>query len=170
VNSCELACELLSAKLFLRGEKAHKNTQSKIRKVGKCAVFNLTELLGKDRPLKEIWVPYLKQYQIERTNKGAAADTVNRELSTLSRIFGVMIELQLVDSNPVPLVKRLSTRSEERQVYLSFEDAQKIADKCPAWFQPIILTDYCTGMRRGEILGLDPKTNEPCKEDHNLVN
>jgi integrase len=123
----------------------------------KAAVFHLLKHLEPDKPLKSIWVPDLKRYQLERLNEEAAESTVNRELSTFSRIFGVMIERQLIDSNPVRLVKRLSTKSGERQVYISFQDVEKIVDKCPAWFRPIAWTAYYTGMRRGEVLDLTRK-------------
>jgi integrase len=119
-----------------------------------CSLVHLVEKLGKDTPVKSIWVPGLKKYQIDRQHGGAAPDTVNRELSTLSRLFGVLIEMQLMESNPCRLIKRLSTKSGERQVYLSLETVQAIADSCPAWYQPMLWTAYSTGMRRGEILGL----------------
>jgi integrase len=123
----------------------------------KIALVHLAEHLGKDTALKSLWVPRLKEYQLERQNDGAAPDTVNRELSTLSCLFGVMIELQHVDANPVRLVKRLSTKSGERQVYLSLETVQEIAGKCPAWYRPILWTAFYSGMRRGELLGLTRK-------------
>jgi integrase len=118
------------------------------------ALIHLVEKLGKDTPIKSVWVPELKTYQIERLNDKAAPDTVNRELSTLSRIFNVLIEMRLVDTNPARLVKRLSAKSGERQVYLAFPDVSRIMEECPEWFRPIVLTAYYTGMRRGEILGL----------------
>lgn len=121
------------------------------------ALVHLVEKLGKDKPIKSIWVPDLKTYQIEHLNEGASPATINRELSTLSKIFSVLIELQLVETNPVRLVKRLSEKSGERQVYLSLHDVHLIADKCPEWYQLVIWTAYYTGMRRGEIFGLTRK-------------
>jgi integrase len=119
-----------------------------------CALGNLIEKLGKNTPVKSIWIPRLKVYQIERVKDGAAPATVNRELSTLSRLFSVLIENQLLDTNPVRLVKSLSCKSGEREVYLSSQDVNRIAEHCPDWFRPIIWTAYYTGMRRGELLGL----------------
>jgi len=119
-----------------------------------CALIHAIERFGQHRPLRNIWIPQLKRYQVERLNEGAAPDTVNREFSTLSKLFSVMMELQMVDSNPVRLVRRLSTKSSERQVYLSFSDVSRIAGHCPVWFQPVIWSAYYTGMRRGEIFGL----------------
>jgi len=118
------------------------------------AFLNLAEILGKGTALKDLWIPDLKEYQVNRVSKGAAASTVNIELSALSRVFAVMVEMQLVETNPVRLVKRLSTKSNEREVYLSRETVKSIADKCPAWYQRIIWTAYFSGMRKGEILSL----------------
>jgi hypothetical protein len=119
-----------------------------------CALGNLVEKLGKDTLVKSIWIPRLKVYQIERLKEKAAPATINRELSTLSRLFGVLIENQLVDTNPVRLVKSLSCKSGEREVYLSFQDVNRIAERVPEWFKSIIWTAYYTGMRRGELIGL----------------
>jgi integrase len=118
------------------------------------ALANIGEILGSDTPLKDLWVPDLKAYQIKRLSKGAAPSTINIELSALSRVFAVMIEMQLIETNPVRLVKRLSTKSNEREVYLSRETVQVIADECPAWFRSIVWTAYFSGMRKGEIVTL----------------
>jgi integrase len=121
------------------------------------ALVNIGEILGLDTPFKDLWIPDLKEYQVKRLGKGAAPSTINTELSALSRVFAVMIEMQLVETNPVRLVKRLSTKSNEREVYLSRETVQAIAAKCPGWYQRIIWCAFYSGMRRGEILGLTRK-------------
>ena len=115
---------------------------------------HLIEHFGKEKPVKSIWVPEIKEYMAERLNKGAAPSTVNREKGTLSKMFQVLTELRLLDANPVRSVKNLSQKSEEREVYLSLADFHWIVDFCPAWFQPIVQTAFFSGMRRGEILGV----------------
>ena len=121
------------------------------------ALAHLVAKIGKDLPLKSIWVPRLREYQIERRSEGAAPDTINRELGTLSKLFTVMMELQLIEANPVRLLKRLSAAAGERQVYLGRETVREIAGHCPPWYVPMLWTAYYTGMRRGEILGLTRK-------------
>ncbi len=118
---------------------------------------HLVDKLREETPLKSIWVTALKQYRKDRENEGAAPATINHEMAALSKLFSIMVEHQHVEVNPVRLLKRLSTKSGERQVYLSRETVQTIAGKCPAWFRPLIWTAYYTGMRRGEILGLTRK-------------
>ena len=67
------------------------------------------------------------------------------------------MELRHVDVNPARLVKNLSEKSGERQVYLSHEDFLLILEVLPVWFRPIAKTAYYTGMRRGEVVGLTRK-------------
>ena len=131
--------------------------QSPTRERYEYALVHIVEKIGRATPIKPIWVPELKTYRTERLEEGASPATINREMSTLSKIFGVLVELKLVENNPVRLIKRLSEKSGERQVYLSLHDAHLIADKCPGWYQLVIWTAYYTGMRREEIFGLTRK-------------
>jgi integrase len=118
---------------------------------------HLVDEWGKDFPVKSLWIPQIKEYQINRLNDGAAAATVNKEKAALSKMFQVLMELRHVDVNPARLVKNLSEKSGERQVYISHEDFQKILGFLPAWFRPIAQTAYYTGMRRGEVVYLTRK-------------
>jgi integrase len=140
-----------SMELFLKYPEIRNSAESE--RYEQC-LLHLADHFGTDRPVKSLWVPEIKEYMANRLGAGAAPSTVNREKGTLSRLFQVLVELRCVDVNPVRLVKNLSQKSEERQVYLSQADVQLIADHCPKWFCPIIWTAYFTGMRRGEIFGL----------------
>ena len=128
-------------------------TSENRERIQQCFV-HLVEKLGKEFPVKSIWIPQIKEYQIERLREGAAPSTVNKEKSALSKMFQILVELRHHDVNPARLVKNLSEKSGERQVYLSNNDFQKILPHLPAWFRPIALTAYYTGMRRGEIVNL----------------
>lgn len=140
-----------TVELFLRYPEI-KNSQERPR-YEQCIV-HLIEYFGKEKAIKSIWVPEIKTYMATRLDEGAAASTANREKGTLSKMFQVLIELRLVETNPCRLIKNLSQKSEERQVYLSHSDFQKVVDFGPAWLKPILWTAFYTGMRRGEILGL----------------
>ncbi len=115
------------------------------------ALSHLVNYFGKSRPIKEIWVPDLKLYRTLRTGQGAANSTINREISALSGVFRVVIEHQIIESNPCRLLKRLSEKSGQRNAYISFDDVQRISAGCRSWFQDMIQIGYLTGMRKGEI-------------------
>jgi integrase len=121
------------------------------------SLLNLAAKLGENTPIKSVWIQQLKQYQHDRLKEKAAPATINREFVTLSKLYTILVENRIIETNPVRLVKRLSAREGERQVYLSFADVQLIASHCPKWYQDIIWTAYYTGARRGELLGLTRK-------------
>ncbi len=116
------------------------------------AFVHVVRKWGKEQPVNEIRVSDIKRYQQDRLREGAASSTVNKERAALSRMFQVLMEMELVDQNPVKEVKRPSERDGEREVYISFEDFSRLVGYLPAWLRPIIQTLYFTGMRRGEAL------------------
>ena len=117
------------------------------------AFIPLVKHFGRDCLVKRLWVPDLRVYQAKRQGN-AAPSTINREVGTLSKLFGALIELKVMDTNPARLLRRLSTKSNERQAYLSWQDVNLIAGKCPEWYRPMIWVAYYSGMRRGEILDM----------------
>jgi integrase len=118
------------------------------------AFIHVLSYWGKEFPVKAIWIPHIKLYQAERLNQGAAASTINKERAALSKMFQVLIEMGLIDRNPVRMVKGPSDKDGRREVYLSFDHFNALVGNLPAWVKPIIQTLYFTGMRRGEALGL----------------
>jgi integrase len=118
------------------------------------AFVHIGERLGRNLPVKHLWIPQITQYQLERQSEGAAASTINKESAALSRMFQVLIELRYLDVNPARLVKRLSEKNAKRQMYISLADFQNILKLLPGWYKPIAQVAFYTGMRRGEILGL----------------
>jgi integrase len=118
-----------------------------------CFVHLVTHF-GKDCTVKSIWVPQIKHYIAERMNAGVLPSQVNREKGTLSKMFQVLNEPELIQENPCRLIPNLSQKSEERMVYLSFQAVRTIVEGCPTWLKPIVWTGYYCGMRQGEILGL----------------
>jgi hypothetical protein len=51
------------------------------------AFVHLVQYFGKDRPVKGIWNPHIKGYQIKRKSQGAPESTINKEKGTFSRMF-----------------------------------------------------------------------------------
>ncbi len=107
---------------------------SSVRERHEHGLAHLLEKWGKDFSIKQVWIPQIKQYQMERLSEGAAASTVNKEKAALSKLFQVLIELRHLDVNPARLVKNLSEKSGQRQVYIGLQDFQGLLDHIPAWF------------------------------------
>jgi len=118
------------------------------------AFVHIVRMWGKGFPIKKIWIPEIKRYQVERHYQGASASTINKERSALSKMFQVLIEMELCDRNPVRLVKGPDERDGKREVYVSFEDFNWLVSNLPPWLKPIVRTLYFTGMRRGEVLSM----------------
>ncbi len=117
---------------------------------------------GKNKLIKDIWVPELRHYMDKRkeSEKVKKNGTLNRERSTLWKFFRVMIELKVIDKNPVKFIERLSEKDGEREVYISYQDFLRIVDCASSWFpwfEPIVQTIYFTGLRRKEALNLTHK-------------
>lgn len=122
------------------------------------ALNNLAEKLGEDTPLRDIDWHRLESYRTARLAEGKVPGTVNREISTFSKLFTTMRKLKQVEGvNPASELepRTLSTEDREREVYLSLPHVERIAAKCPIWFRPIVWTAFYAGMREGEIVGLE---------------
>lgn len=132
-----------------------------------CHALNYFE---PEKKVKDIWVPEIREYCAERLEKVTEA-TVNRELSTLSKFFRVMIENKRqtgIESNPVSFVERFSEKLGERVVYISAQDFrifEECCDKaCPGgagitrygvpWLKALAQIQYYTGLRQEEALKL----------------
>jgi len=88
-----------------------------------------------------------------RIKQGAALETVRRERTALAQIFDILIEHQLVDSNPVRLVKWRPNKKfkKERRPFLSLADFQKVLSYLPNFYKPLATLAYYTGARQGEV-------------------
>lgn len=115
---------------------------------------HLVRKFGKAKPIKSLWVPDLRLYQADRLAEGVQPATVNKELGVLSRMFRVLVELQILDVNPCRLVRKLSEKTGERQIYISCGDFGRILEHLDLWFVPIAQVAYYSGMRQGEVVGL----------------
>ncbi len=127
---------------------------SKSRERYRMCLTHVIRYFEKDTPLQSIGIPEIKEYRIARLGQGASPSTVNWEVGTLSRVFGVMQELGHVSINPCRSVKSLSQKEGEREAYIGHADFQTMLTRVSDWFKPIVKTAYYTGMRRGEIVEL----------------
>ncbi len=90
--------------------------------------------------------------------RGMSKSRFNKHWTTLNLIFAYLFKNELIDKNPMSLVKRASKSFKEteddRDKYYSLEESKAIMDNATGWFQAFITTLLMTGCRSSEISGL----------------
>ncbi|GEM_PF-194080 len=134
------------------------------------AVTHFINFFGPEKRIKDLWVPEIRAYCDHRFKEVTEA-TVNRELSSISKFFRVMIEqtrMTGISSNPVSLVESSSEKLGERVVYISSKDFRIFEECCSApvpgcsgvtrfgvpWLRAIAQLQFYAGLRVGEALNL----------------
>ena len=89
---------------------------------------------------------------------GMSKSRFNKHWTTLNLIFLYLYQNELIDKNPMDLVKRSSKafkdEGETRDRYYSLTESNAIMKNATGWFKPFITTLFMTGARTGEISGL----------------
>jgi site-specific recombinase XerD len=94
------------------------------------------------------------EYKTKRREEGAAAQTVNLELSLMRHCYNLAIrEWEWVRENPVHKVSRERV-SNLIERWLTFEEEEKLLSASPKWLQEILVLGIETGLRQSELLGL----------------
>ncbi|MCL5125934.1 MAG: site-specific integrase [Deltaproteobacteria bacterium] len=114
------------------------------------AIDRLVEFFGESTRLKEIKVANVRQYRQQR-QQDVGNGTINRELSVMSGILRVQIELENIEYNPCSGMRRLPEN--QRDTYLSWKDFTRLLEHS-WWIRSIIVMLYYTGMRLNEISDL----------------
>ena len=94
----------------------------------------------------------IREYQVLRRQDGAAASTINRETSGLSRMFRLAIELGRLESMP-RFPKRLQ-ENPPRQGFFEHQDYLRVRAYLPSSYQDILDFAYYSGWRRREVTEL----------------
>ncbi len=113
----------------------------------------------KNKPLAEITRNEIKALCYRKSESGLAGRSVHYIARTMSAIFNQAIEDGIITSNPAARPGR-SVQIDDRRGHFGFLTPAegrlflKVAKKHTAKYYPIFLTALRTGMRQGEILGL----------------
>lgn len=115
-------------------------------------VAHLITFFGTDRVASSITTALIRQYQQQRRDSGAAAATVNRETSALSRMLRLGVQLDIVASMPV-FPSRL-TENGPRQGFFEHREYLAVRAHLPAPYQDFFDFIYYSGWRKHEVWGL----------------
>jgi integrase len=86
-----------------------------------------------------------------------AKSSINKSVTTLGTILKYAVRHNLIDSNPVANVQKLRISSEEMvedKMFFTPEEIHLLLDNADPKYGPLLLTAVMTGMREGELLGL----------------
>ena len=97
-------------------------------------------------------LPAIRDYQRARRTAGAAAATVNRETSALSRMFQLAVRSRQLPECPV-FPERLEENG-PRQGFFEHAEYAAVRQQLPAPYQDVLDFAYYSGWRKREILDL----------------
>ena len=114
----------------------------------------LDKLSWAKRPLRSVSTRDIARWADARAREVKPA-TLARDLSMASAVFTWGIARGYVDGNPVRGVKRPSERGNARHLYLTGAQVHGLLDAAQEDLRPILLCAIHTGLRRGELFGLE---------------
>jgi integrase len=137
------------AKRFLKHQKVRLTPKAYARESG---IINGHLVPFFNCPLAGIRRQDVVQYVTQRSGE-TSAHSVLKELNSLKHLLRLAVEWEIIPINPAQGVK--SPRVPAGRIrYLQPTELRSLLEECPAWLRPIVALAFCTGMRRGEIVGL----------------
>ena len=113
---------------------------------GRCRALEVTPLMVENFRVR------MKQTKSVKTGRLYAGGTINKVISLARKIYYLGMDAGIVKTNP--FARRGVFKEHPRGRYMPDDDFRRILTHLPEYVQPIALTAYLTGMRRGEVLGL----------------
>jgi integrase len=137
----------------VRAKKSYRRDQEFVR--------HLHRLLGPSTKIKDLTAGKVETYQQTRLaepsprhlGQNVRPATVNKEVTCLKTILNRAVRHGKLDQNPVAKARKLPENNVRMRI-LSQDEFRKLLTACADHLRPVVLTAYCTGMRRSEILNL----------------
>ncbi len=108
-----------------------------------------------DSNLISISPKMISRYKVSRKGDGVKPATINRELAMLSKAFSLAVkEWEWLKDNPVSRVSK-ENENNARDRWLSKDEEKRLLDNSPEWIKQIIIFSLNTGLRLGELTGLE---------------
>ena len=116
------------------------------------------------KDLREIRERDLLDFIQSRISRGLRSKTIENALSVLRRVYNVLQREELVERNPVARIGELmrrveNARADETQEVEHWSEEEihsllQVARETEPRFAPLLMLLFSTGLRRGEVLGL----------------
>lgn len=101
----------------------------------------------------QIDTPAVKRYVEMRLEQGVENATINRELTSLKRIFSLAAKSTPPKVLQVPNIQKLKENN-VRTGYFEHQDYVKMREALPEHLNPLFVAAYFTGLRKGELTSL----------------
>jgi len=137
--------------------KVLPNLAESTQKEYRGALKRLDAVFGSSR-VKDIRPVHVYQYQDARVSRGAKV-TVNRDVATLSGVFGYAIKLGHIDFNPCKQVRRKPEKPRDR--YVTDEDLAIVYGLASDWMKKAIRMACITGIRLGDLMRISAENITP---------
>jgi integrase len=106
--------------------------------------------------LDKVTPPMIEHFKSVRLSQGLSPATVNRNISTIKRLFSLSEDWGMIEGNKMDKVKMLSEKTSKRTDFLSETQIEALLQECRhiGYLHMIVLIALETGLRKGAILKL----------------
>jgi integrase len=108
-----------------------------------------------DLRLDEIKPSHIKKWQSDLTDSGLSVPYIRQCRLMLSLIIKEAIADELIDRNPLSMVKPPKGQSKERKPFTAGEISRLLRESYDNWFRDFFILSLFTGLRTGEAFALE---------------
>lgn len=101
----------------------------------------------------QVDTPAVKRYMEMRLEQGAENGTINRELTSLKRMFSLAMKSTPPKILQTPHIEKLKENN-VRTGYFEYQDYLRMREALPEYLKPLFVAAYFTGLRKGELTSL----------------